>query len=370
GTSTYQIIVFKDRDIFLSATPLESPRPASGNMKAQEEVQKNSLDRSKQKIRQLFDKLPLALFVVSKAGLIEGGNAVACEILGYTPKQLASILINDLFQPVSSELELIDFLSRMIGRTCRVTGTRASGAKFPAEIQAQFFDDAGELLVLSVFDISKQEELERFRSELQRTLRHDIRAPLTSIRLFLDTLKKGFYRTKTAERLEERATLMFDEAAKLVALTNDLMHMNRLDTDPASYNWTETSISDLIHGCLQHDRSFAEKITVCNSAPPDSQILTDAERLKGALCDLLKITIELSESLVTLSIYQGAKYLTMVLSAKNMRLGQFDEPTENDAFFNFSMARAVIESCGGELGQSEQPDEQGEDKLVIAFPIH
>ncbi len=374
GSSRYKITSFRDNDLFLLAdaidvddsvaldnfTPLRSsPSPDS----SQSQSVQNALDSSKQKTRLLFDKLPLALFVVSSKGLIEAGNAVACEMFQYNAKQLAALPISELLREINSELHLVDFLKRMIGRTCRISGRRCDGDIFPAEIHTQFLDDSGELLLLSIFDISKQEELERFRSELQRVLRHDIRGPLTSIRLFLDTIKKGLYRTKSSERLEERATLMYSEATKLVERTSGLLAMDKLDTDPATYEWANVAIPEFVRECLTELSSYEGKIEL-NRPIPERQILSDSARLKRAFCNLLKLMIDSSSDggfeKVSLTFEVEERELRFVVTG-----GGNLEHLAEDLQLSLAMSRALIEACGGSV-ESSSPA-QANSRISIVF---
>ncbi|MDZ4832255.1 MAG: PAS domain-containing protein [Candidatus Melainabacteria bacterium] len=375
GSARYRVTAFRDRDLFLVVDPIDvtsgSPEVERGEAvhkllwavePAKDIVDADSeyLDDTKKKTRLLFDKLPLALFVVSKNGMIEGANGVACEMFGYDAKQLALVSITSLLTQSSAEFELTEFLRRMIGRTFRVVGTRRDDANFPAEVHTQFLDDSGDLLLLSVFDISEQEALERFRSEFQRVLRHDIRGPLTSVVLFLDTVKKGLYRSKPSERLEERALLMSSEASKLVARISGLLEMENLNADPATYEWAQVAVSELVRDCLAEVSAVDGDAALAGDAVQDRQVFTDPVRLKRALCDLLKLMAENSAEKISLSVTDEPHRVTIWI-AGNLLLKQ----TRERIMLKLSMTEAVIEACGGEFDFIES--ENGTSKIVIAF---
>ncbi len=353
GSSRYRITASKDKDLFLLAAPME----------AQSESTKGEIDTSKQRARLLFDKLPLALLVVSQSGMIEAGNTVACTMFDYSATSLSSVSIEQLLKLDSTELQLIEFLKRMIGRSFHATGRKSNSDAFPVEVHSQFLDNSGEVLLLSVFDISKQEELERFKRDLLKVLRHGIRGPLTSLRLFLGTLKKGFYRTKSAEKLEERATLMFDETSKLIQLTSNLLAFEKLDSDPASYDWTIVSVPELIQECRSE---ISANFTADWSARevPAVSIFSNAERLKKALCDLLSAVSISSAQQVSISMEAQSTKLTICVSG-SLPPESHDSAETDEALLNLNMARAIIEACGGEVEIVRSRN--GEDKILIAF---
>lgn len=353
GSSKYRITASKDKDLFLLAAPVE----------AQSESAKGEVDSSKQRARLLFDKLPLALLVVSQTGVIEAANTVACTMFDYSATSFSSVSIDQLLKLDNTELRLIEFLKRMIGRSFHATGIKSKSDAFPVEVHSQFLDNSGEVLLLSVFDISKQEELERFKRDLLKVLRHGIRGPLTSLRLFLGTLKKGFYRTKSAEKLEERASLMFDETSKLIQLTSNLLAFEKLDSDPASYDWTIISVPELIEACRS---DFSANFTAdwSDRQVPAVSIFSNAERLKKAFCDLLTAVATGSEQMISISMEAQSPKLTISIRGSLPPESQ-DSAETDEALLNLNMARAIIEACGGEVEIVRSNNDA--DKILIAF---
>ncbi len=410
GSSRFRVIASRDKDLFLLALPLDSLGEIDGSNERnvskqretddsdelsackqgepgdryefnaferrepdsrdgfiaskQPEIDSNDeLDSSKQRARLLFDKLPLALLVVARSGIIQAGNTVACKMFDYSATQLATVSLEQLLKHDNTELELNDFLKRMIGRSFHTAGIRANNESFPVEVHSQFLDDNGDVLLLSIFDISKQEELERFKRDLLKVLRHGVRGPMTSLRLFLGTLKKGFYRTKSAERLEARAQLMFDETSKLIQLTSDLLAFEKLDSDPASYDWTIISVPNFIRDCI-NQLPAGVNISWSESEIPKASILSNADRLKKAICDMICAVAVGSAEPLRLSFDAQMSRLTICICASLPEESQ-DSAETDEALLNLSIARVLIEACGGEVEMIRSDGET--DKILIGF---
>ncbi len=347
GSSSFRITASKDTDVFLLAIPLDADHD-------EKTVDNSSLDYSKQRARRLFDRLPLALLVVSDSGSIQAGNEVACQMFEFNANQLGALSIDRLVNPETSEIQLIDFLKRMIGRTFRARGLKQSGESFTVEVHAQFLDDSSEILLLSVFDISKQEELEGFKREILRVLRHGVRGPLTNLRLFLGTVIKGLYRTRTIEALEERATMMFDETSKLIELTSKLLAFENLDTEVVNIDWTIISVPELILDCMTEVSAHAN-IDFRYEELPNRSIMSTEAPLKKAICDLLSTMASTTQQRVTVEFELHPNRLAIVVSSK-LASDQTSPVEKDEALLSLTLYRAILEACGAEVEIGKNDD--------------
>lgn len=83
---------------------------------------------------------------------------------------------------------------------------------------------------LLAFDVTEQAAAERSRREFTANVSHELKTPLQSILGSAELLKNGLVRPEDIPRFAE---LIHTEAARLVALVDDIIHLSRLDEGAA-----------------------------------------------------------------------------------------------------------------------------------------
>ena len=83
---------------------------------------------------------------------------------------------------------------------------------------------------LLAFDVTEQAAAERSRREFTANVSHELKTPLQSILGSAELLKNGLVRPEDVSRFAE---LIHTEAARLVALVDDIIHLSRLDEGAA-----------------------------------------------------------------------------------------------------------------------------------------
>lgn len=83
---------------------------------------------------------------------------------------------------------------------------------------------------LLAFDVTEQAAAERSRREFTANVSHELKTPLQSILGSAELLKNGLVRSEDIPRFAE---LIHTEAARLVALVDDIIHLSRLDEGAA-----------------------------------------------------------------------------------------------------------------------------------------
>ena len=90
--------------------------------------------------------------------------------------------------------------------------------------------------------------LSRLQTDFVNKVSHDLRTPLTSIRMFVDTLQMG--RIKDPARIQECLDVLAAETARLSAMIDRLLGWARLEAGKRSYQTERERVSDLIDAAL------------------------------------------------------------------------------------------------------------------------
>jgi signal transduction histidine kinase len=114
-----------------------------------------------------------------------------------------------------------ELFSQARDQSWELAGVKSGGQTFPAEVGLTDFESsAGARYLVVVADVTQRHEIDRLRQEFMAMVGHDLRAPLTSIRGFLDLLganicgelnEKGLRKLKAADgAMDSLLTLIKD----------------------------------------------------------------------------------------------------------------------------------------------------------------
>jgi signal transduction histidine kinase len=130
--------------------------------------------------------------------------------------------------------------------------------------------------------------LEQTRRDLVAWVSHDLRTPLSSLRLVIDALVDGVVQDEATTR-RYLATAQ-NEIRSLNDLINDLFELAQLDVGHINLRLEHTSFSDLVSDTLSTMRAVAEKRGVRLTGSVDPQVdpvVADPEKIQRVLSNLL-----------------------------------------------------------------------------------
>jgi PAS domain S-box-containing protein len=159
------------------------------------------------------------------------------------------------------------------------------------ESHALVFDDRGRCTgdVVVVRDVTRQQELERLRSDFVARVSHELRTPLTPIRGFASVLLRRGGEISPQQR-DEALERILERADHLGALVEDLLLVTRLDRG---------ELEDVVHVRPTDLRQVTEeavasmevrepaRVITLHVAPGTGEALADASRVRQVLDALL-----------------------------------------------------------------------------------
>ena len=104
-----------------------------------------------------------------------------------------------------------------------------------------------------------QEDRETLRREFSANVSHELKTPLTSISGFAELLKTG---TVPPETVTEFAGDIYNEAQRMIALVEDIMHLSQLDENSTPMEHTEVDLYALAARVMQRLENTAKKADI------------------------------------------------------------------------------------------------------------
>jgi two-component system phosphate regulon sensor histidine kinase PhoR len=145
---------------------------------------------------------------------------------------------------------------------------------------------AGSVATLLV--VQKEARVARLQTDFVNKVSHDLRTPLTSIRMFVETLQLG--RLNDRERQAEALEIISEETARLSALINRLLDWARMESGKRSYDFVRQPLGPVVDAALQafEPQRLSVPTKVRRELPPDlPPVMCDREALTEALLNLL-----------------------------------------------------------------------------------
>ncbi len=144
-------------------------------------------------------------------------------------------------------------------------------------------------VVATLVVLYREARVSRLQTDFVNKVSHDLRTPLTSIRMFVETLQLG--RLPEPERQREALSVIALETARLSALINRLLDWARMESGKRSYALEPVSVESVVDAATAafEPLRLSEPAEVTRDLQPGlPPVLADREALAEALIDLLQ----------------------------------------------------------------------------------
>ncbi len=142
-------------------------------------------------------------------------------------------------------------------------------------------------VVLALQDVTELQRLGRARRDLVANVSHDLRTPLTAIRLMVDTLRDGaLHDRKMAKRLLEQIATQVDGLSQL---SQELLDLSQIESGKALFRLVPTRLADLVASAVAGAAPQAERkgLRLVQTVPDGLHVLADREQVVKVLNNLL-----------------------------------------------------------------------------------
>ena len=146
-------------------------------------------------------------------------------------------------------------------------------------------------------DISQSKKLDRARRQFMTNVSHQLRTPVTSIKLYAQMLQRDL----PAEQTERYLQVMSEQADRLAHLIQDMLDMVTLDGGEVVTEWKPISLPRLIRNMLRRYHSMAQAagLPLLSETPPP-----DLPAVNGDPMWLLRALGEVVENAITFTVMQ------------------------------------------------------------------
>lgn len=167
-------------------------------------------------------------------------------------------------------------------------------------------------------DISERMELERRKDDFIGMASHELKTPLTSIKVFTQLLQKQF-----GEYLETSKYLgrMNDQVDRLTLLINDLLDVSKIQAGKLSLRYEPFLLQELIEEIIENMQPTSPNHTIHLAKSEDIQIIGDRDRLGQVLVNLLSNATKYSPDNKEVNVWVSKQEDQVTISVQDHGIG-------------------------------------------------
>jgi signal transduction histidine kinase len=221
---------------------------------------------------------------------------------------------------------------------------------------------------------ANQQALESLRRDLVAWAGHDLRTPLTGVRVLVEALADGVISDpETSQRYLQLARKQIDHLSLLI---DDLFQVSQLDAGGIPLNLEPASLADLISDTLENfsGQALQQNIVLSGSASPRiDPIKMDVQRIGRVLNNLLGNALRYTPAggSVTVQAEALAGSIRVTVEDSGEGISANDLPHVFDRFYRgeksrnqatggsglgLAIAKGIVEAHGGKIGVESLPD--------------
>lgn len=178
-----------------------------------------------------------------------------------------------------------------------------------------------------IIDITHQKELEQQKDDFLSMASHELKTPITSLKMFIELLSKHRNSEKTGYFIER----IRDQANRLKELTNDLLDVSRIQTGKLRFNKETFNLSELVKDTIEGLQGTTKKHELLLKNGYKQTVVGDRYRIYQVLVNLISNAIKYSGKGEKIIIQVRKKENTVEVSVKDFGIG-IDEEQQAKVF--------------------------------------
>ena len=228
----------------------------------------------------------------------------------------------------------------------------------------------------------KLSEVEEKRSQFVSNASHELKTPLSSIKLMADSIIQT--PDISMEQVREFLGDITSEVDRLNRIVNRLLYITRMDSVTESREFELTNLRNLVLDIVRNLRPLAERdhIALQVDAPQDVYMMMDADRLWQGIYNLCDNAIKYTREYGQVDVILKKENTAAVVTVRDNGVGLTPEERERifDRFYRVDKARArdtggtglglsivqsVVALHGGEIQVQSEPNMGSEFKIIL-----
>ena len=278
------------RDISWRKQAEEALRQINTTLEQQVRERTAELAAEKEKLEAVLGSIVEAVANVDNDRNILYINQAFITMTGYSLAEAQMMNIDTLFDLTAYDRqERADAFNLGMTWSGEVTGWRKDGRSYPTILtMVPMLNEDGRITgyVTSHQDLSRFQALDKAQYSFITNVTHQLRTPLTNIKLYTQLLEGGLNNVKAGHYLQ----VLISQADRLEHLVQDILELASLDSSDNALEWRDINLAEMVYQMCVANQSRAKEQQLsldCTVAENMPHISGDATRLRQAINELL-----------------------------------------------------------------------------------
>ncbi|MEZ4255895.1 MAG: HAMP domain-containing sensor histidine kinase [Polyangiales bacterium] len=177
----------------------------------------------------------------------------------------------------------------------------------------------GVLITFSVYLAREIQEVRRQDSFID-SVTHELKSPLASLRLCLETLGRAELETKQREELRQ---MMFDDVERLSSFIDDVLHASRLAADRVGMSVSDVNVREVVEASADTvaARHHVDRSSIHIEVPEVVRLATDETALAVVIRNLLDNAVKYSPEPIHVTVRAGVDGDSLELTVVDRGIG-------------------------------------------------
>lgn len=256
------------------------------------------LEMEKGRLEAILSSMAEGVVVTDRENRVILFNSAAQKIFGIAPYKVMTRHVDEIdlkggFHQLIESIQEMRAGDHLVQREKEVTVERKKLRVSLSPLLDKSWEFAG--IVMSIRDVTREEEVDRMKTEFISTVSHELKTPLTSMKGSLQViLGRGEGLSETERELIQVCLRNTD---RLIRLISDILDISRIESGRVDLSLKAESVALLVSHAVEEITGYARDhgVSVVNSVGSDlPPVLGDYDRLIQVLTNLLSNAIKFS----------------------------------------------------------------------------
>lgn len=210
-----------------------------------------------------------------------------------------------------------------VGGTSRFRWLTKGGETRWVEAQSTVIkDEKGKVVGMRgvTMDITERMLLERRKDDFISMASHELKTPLTSVKVFTQILEKLFLQANNGQAVQYLRR-MDDQLSKLANLINDLLNVSRIQTGKLALRKEHFSLQSLVNDTVETFQATGDAHHIVIQGQVTRQVYADKDRIGQVLSNLLSNALKYSTSGKDIIVSLETKENDATVSVRDFGIG-------------------------------------------------
>ncbi|MBC7996740.1 MAG: PAS domain S-box protein [Leptolyngbya sp.] len=334
----------------------------------------SELENALRKQRVIVDYAADVICSLNSSSVFSEVSTAASTMWGYSPEELVGMRFASIIFPddLKHTINCLEEAQHHAIETFDNRVMRKDGALVDTRWSVRFVEQERSMVCVA-HDVSQRKQLERMKQEFVAIVSHDLRSPLTSINLRLNTLASGMHGELPADanRIINNVT---GSVKRLIGLINDLLDIEKLDSGSWDMRFRKESLLETFKNSAESVLALSESKRIKVILPEqDLMVNADHERLTQVITNIISNSIKFSpeDTEVVLSAESDGEWLEVRIKDNGPGILEEERATIFDRFkqskreagrksgsgLGLAICASIIREHGGTIGVDSENGE-------------